>query len=129
MNPSEIARSESEATEAGRALGRIPVGARDAWFKAFDAGVRESEAPEEPMGAHLVEATPEPLSTTTAIPPYYRLNDCRDVFDIARQCGLSFELGSALKYIIRAGRKDAATKAQDLAKAGECVAREIEATA
>jgi hypothetical protein len=46
-----------------------------------------------------------------------------DVIDIINAFGLSFCLGNALKYILRAGKKD--DRAQDLKKAVESINREL----
>lgn len=45
--------------------------------------------------------------------------------DVIRAWGLNFNLGSAVKYIARAGRKDDIV--QDLKKAQECIRFEIDA--
>jgi hypothetical protein len=45
-----------------------------------------------------------------------------DVIDIIQAWELSFCLGNALKYILRAGRKD--DRKQDLNKAIECISRD-----
>ena len=47
-----------------------------------------------------------------------------DVIDIANAYNLSFMKGNAIKYILRAGKKDLLV--QDLKKAIECLNREIE---
>jgi len=62
-----------------------------------------------------------------ATPPYYRFRikgiDC-DVFDIAKSAGLTPAATMALKYLLRAGKKDGAV--DDLRKCIRCVEREIE---
>ncbi len=62
-----------------------------------------------------------------ATPAYYRFHingaDC-DVFDIARAAGLTPASTMALKYLLRAGKKDGAV--DDLRKCIRCVEREIE---
>lgn len=62
-----------------------------------------------------------------ATPTYYRFRikgaDC-DVFDIAKSAGLTPAATMALKYLLRAGKKDGAVS--DLRKCIRCVEREIE---
>lgn len=63
----------------------------------------------------------------SATPAYYRFHikgiDC-DVFDIANAAGLTPASTMALKYLLRAGKKDGAV--DDLRKCIRCVEREIE---
>jgi hypothetical protein len=72
----------------------------------------------------------EPLnretSGTDAIKPDYYQFHGYDVFDIAEHFGLSFPLGNALKYLLRAGKKDSATWEQDLSKCKKCIERAME---
>jgi hypothetical protein len=58
-------------------------------------------------------------------PDYYQFHGY-DVFDIAEHFGLSFPLGNALKYLLRAGKKDSATWEQDLSKCKKCIERAME---
>ena len=62
-----------------------------------------------------------------ATPTYYRFRikgaDC-DVFDIAKAAGLTPAATMALKYLLRAGKKDGTV--DDLRKCIRCVEREIE---
>lgn len=57
-------------------------------------------------------------------PDYYKNSKGEDVIDIIKKFDLNFNLGNVLKYIVRAGKKDSATKAEDLAKATEYIRRE-----
>ena len=66
------------------------------------------------------------LTNTDAIKPDYYQFHGYDVFDIAEHFGLSFPLGNALKYLLRAGHKDPAKKVEDLNKCIECIKRHIE---
>lgn len=59
------------------------------------------------------------------IPTYYK-NGSYDVFDIANRYNLDMPLGTAIKYIVRAGRKDKAKHEEDLEKAIQCINRELE---
>lgn len=61
------------------------------------------------------------------IPSYYK-SGSYDVFDIANHYDLDMPLGTAIKYIVRAGRKDKAKAkhVEDLEKAIQCIRREIE---
>jgi hypothetical protein len=58
-------------------------------------------------------------------PNYYQFHGY-DVFDIADYFGLGFPLGNALKYLLRAGKKDSATWEQDLSKCKKCIERAME---
>ena len=58
-------------------------------------------------------------------PDYYHFHQY-DVFDIAAYFGLSFPLGNALKYLLRAGHKEPAKEIEDLIKAITCIQRHIE---
>ena len=59
------------------------------------------------------------------IPAYYK-SGSYDVFDIANRYGLDMPLGTAIKYIVRAGKKDKAKYKEDLEKAIQCINRELE---
>ena len=58
-------------------------------------------------------------------PDYYQFHGY-DVFDIAKHFELDYPLGSALKYLLRAGHKDPAKKVEDLNKCIKCIKRHIE---
>ena len=58
-------------------------------------------------------------------PGYYK-SSMGDVFDIAHEYQLDFPLGNALKYLLRAGKKDAGKEIEDLEKAITCIRRAIE---
>ena len=77
--------------------------------------------PERPI---LPASTPE-KETKGIRPDYYQFHQY-DVFDIAAYFGLSFPLGNALKYILRAGHKDQSKEVEDLTKAITCIQRHIE---
>ena len=77
--------------------------------------------PERPI---LPASAPE-KETKGIRPDYYQFHQY-DVFDIAAYFGLSFPLGNALKYILRAGHKDQSKEVEDLTKAVTCLLREIE---
>ena len=63
--------------------------------------------------------------TDTLKPDYYKYRG-GDVFDMAAYFQLSFPLGNALKYLLRAGHKDPAKKVEDLEKCIQCIERAIE---
>ena len=48
---------------------------------------------------------------------YYKLNSPASVMDLIHEKKLPFELGNALKYILRAGKKENASALSDLKKA------------
>jgi hypothetical protein len=70
------------------------------------------------------------VSGRTHTPDYYRtvapnprVSEDADVIDVIQAFGLSWELGSALKYLVRAGRKPGSSRDRDLTKALECIQR------
>ena len=58
-------------------------------------------------------------------PAYYNIGTI-EAIDVIEDWDLDFSLGSAVKYICRAGHKDGNTKLQDLQKASWYINREIE---
>jgi hypothetical protein len=63
---------------------------------------------------------------TKEIRPDYYQSGMGDIFDIANEYGLSMPLGTAVKYICRAGKKQADKRVEDLQKAITCIQRELE---
>jgi hypothetical protein len=61
----------------------------------------------------------------TIRPGYYQ-SSMGDVFDIADAYKLDMPLGTATKYILRAGKKDKSKEIEDLQKAVRCIERAIE---
>ena len=58
-------------------------------------------------------------------PPHYQAANGMEAIDVIESFGLNFNLGNAIKYLLRAGKKgDTST---DLAKASWYIAREIQA--
>lgn len=57
-------------------------------------------------------------------PDYYKGKSGCDVFDVAMDFNLNALSMNALKYIVRAGRKDPTKTVEDLNKAIECLERE-----
>jgi len=49
-----------------------------------------------------------------------------DVIDFNTKYDLNFNLGSAVKYIARAGKKSNESKEKDLNKAIDCIKRELD---
>lgn len=59
--------------------------------------------------------------------PYYGGHDSpQEAIKVIEAHNLNFSLGNAVKYILRAGRKDSNTRIEDLSKAAWYVQREIE---
>lgn len=58
-------------------------------------------------------------------PSHYNIGNI-EAIDVIEDWNLDFSLGSAVKYICRAGHKDGNTKLQDLQKASWYINREIE---
>ena len=77
----------------------------------------------EPGNSGLSAGTQPTLSSSSHGPSYYRRGKTQ-VWDFIREQELNFHLGNAIKYICRAGHKDAAT--QDLAKAIHYLQNELE---
>ena len=74
-----------------------------------------------------IELTGGQIADIVTKPKYYKVEIKGvpvDVIDIANAYNLSFMKGNAIKYILRAGKKDALV--QDLKKAIECLNREID---
>lgn len=57
-------------------------------------------------------------------PAHYRSGGL-EAIDVIEAFDVNFRLGNAVKYILRAGRKDPAKRKQDLEKAAWYLAREI----
>ncbi len=73
----------------------------------------------------MLEDVNETDETDKAVnPDYYKFHGY-DVFDIADYFGLSFPLGNAIKYILRAGKKDKAKEVEDLRKSIVCIRKAI----
>lgn len=74
-----------------------------------------------------IELTGGQIADIVTKPKYYKVEIKGvpiDVIDIANAYNLSFMKGNAIKYILRAGKKDALV--QDLKKAIECLSREVD---
>jgi hypothetical protein len=74
-----------------------------------------------------IELSGSDIADIVTKPKYYKVEIKGvpvDVIDIANAYNLSFMKGNAIKYILRAGKKDLLV--QDLKKAIECLNREIE---
>jgi hypothetical protein len=74
-----------------------------------------------------IELTGANIADIVTKPKYYKVEIKGvpvDVIDIANAYNLSFMKGNAIKYILRAGKKDLLI--QDLKKAIECLNREID---
>jgi hypothetical protein len=68
----------------------------------------------------------EIISHGNTIRPGYYQSSMGDVFDIANAYKLDMPLGTAAKYILRAGKKDKSKEIEDLKKAIRCIERAIE---
>ena len=60
-------------------------------------------------------------------PNYYKAEHI-EVIDVIEEFNLNYHLGNAVKYIIRAGRKDSTKYSEDLRKAEWYLQREIDRT-
>lgn len=86
--------------------------------------VEESDS-EECFGTPEGEANEITNNGNTIRPGYYQ-SSMGDVFDIANEYGLDMPCGTAVKYILRAGKKDKTKEIEDLQKAIRCIERAIE---
>lgn len=86
--------------------------------------VEESDS-EECFGTPEGEANEITNNGNTIRPGYYQ-SAMGDVFDIADAYGLDMPCGMAVKYILRAGKKDKTKEIEDLQKAIRCIERAIE---
>jgi len=59
-------------------------------------------------------------------PSHYQSDAGIEVIDVIEAYGLGFCLGNAIKYVLRAGRKNAETYVEDLKKARWYIDREIQ---
>ena len=58
-------------------------------------------------------------------PDHYLKNTGHEVIDVINAWKLNFELGNAIKYIARAGKKDPNKEIEDLEKAVEYIAMQL----
>lgn len=68
---------------------------------------------------------PERLPSSVEVPSHYKHGNIVP-WDFIRDQGLNFHMGSAVKYIARAGKKAGASKVSDLKKAIHCLQDELE---
>lgn len=66
-----------------------------------------------------------PILNNNIKPNYYKSKSGQDVLDIIEDFNLDFYMGSCLKYIVRAGKKDKETTISDISKAIEYLQRKI----
>lgn len=66
------------------------------------------------------------MSNKQIRPNYYKGKYGSEVVKIIQEFELNFTLGSALKYILRAGKKVEEDKAKDLKKAITCIQLELD---
>lgn len=77
------------------------------------------------MSEHTFMPDPDNNWIEKVRPHYYDLGDGLDVIDIIDRQQLNFQRGSAVKYIMRAGKKPGTSEIVELRKAIECLTREI----
>lgn len=87
-----------------------------------DRSDRVRTAPEEPISAGV---SPEPRNMVDHPPHYGGSDDPYEVIKVIEAWGATFNIGSALKYLRRHGRKDGVSEVQDLKKAVFYIQREI----
>jgi len=80
------------------------------------------EGPHSPHPPPLREPPHDPVNN----PPHYVGEGGLQAIDVIEAFGLGYRLGNAVKYVLRAGRKDGAPARQDLEKARWYLTREIE---
>ena len=69
---------------------------------------------------------PKPAPDPVNSPAHYGGTGTYEVLKVIEAWGLGFHLGSAVKYIARAGKKDPAKEQEDLEKAINCIRRWVE---
>lgn len=85
--------------------------------------IRHVDPRTEPLADAIDRLTDAPYETVIA-PEHYRLPGGIEVFDLIED--MPFCLGSAIKYLLRAGRKPGTNADNDLAKAAFCLERELD---
>jgi hypothetical protein len=97
---------------------------------AFDQAVaRETERLAEKYNVKIPAATPTEPDDYEKInrPQHYRISvgdgHPFDVIELIEALSLGFELGNALKYLVRAGRKPGVSEVEDLRKAAYYLTR------
>lgn len=76
--------------------------------KTVKVTMREAMPPSDPAAAQR-------LADLVNNPPHYQSPSGMEAIDVIEAFGLDFNLGNAVKYILRAGKKGAAS--EDIAKA------------
>lgn len=74
--------------------------------------------------ANAYAAKPEPVDMVNN-PPHYKGSNGIESIDVIKNFGLNFNTGNAVKYILRAGRKDITKHKEDLQKAIWYLNREL----
>lgn len=100
-------------------------------LKTNDEDHQEKEMIDRTLPPRTVHRPPEAEAEKAPVtkPNYYRFSirgQSIDVTDVIQALDLGFEAGNVVKYIARAGRKDAKTEVEDLKKAREYIDRLIE---
>jgi hypothetical protein len=102
------------------------AGSPSTWLR--DRFVREGDAPdwitESVSVADLASFAPDPLHDEVNHPSHYRLPNGRETIEITEE--LDFLRGNAVKYLIRAGKKDGVDELTDLRKAAWYASRAVE---
>lgn len=97
---------------------------------AFPRGCKKSiRDAKKDLDVHIckpVEVTPKPTDESLNHRDYYGGDSPYEALKIIFHYNLGFCLGNALKYIIRAGKKDPLKEIEDLKKAQVYLQREIE---
>lgn len=81
-----------------------------------------------PLLPKPINLPPPPPERKEAVnsPSHYQSESGLEVIDVIEAFGLGFNLGNAVKYILRAGKKDVGKTKQDFQKAIWYINREIE---
>lgn len=111
-------RDSMKETDRKKALMKLKTGlTKKAEEKKTEEHQMEQKKTEKP-----IEQKPEKADAVH--PDYYKGKSGRDVFDVAMDFNLNALSMNAVKYIVRAGRKDPTKTIEDLDKAIECLKRE-----
>lgn len=76
--------------------------------------------------APLLANPPTPSAETVNHPQHYGGDGAYECIRVIQAWGVSFEIGSVLKYVCRAGKKPGAKRLEDLRKAKRYIEFEIE---
>ncbi len=87
---------------------------------------RKTELGDDPMCDRIRDCTMKYMDDKINHPKHYCEGRKHEPWDVIKDWELDYDLGCAVKYISRAGRKDASKKLEDLEKAKAYLQHEID---